>query len=255
MSKAIQYKRHLGEQQELSTHLLGDSYNNITTFKEGDPFYYTLDGGACLAYLDNDYGQYIIKTGGRTRNVYTNKTMIYDINNNTMSHIIGMNTPRYSHTCLVHPNNTFLYVLGSGAESDTYIEWLDISNYGTDKGWNEKGNIIWKDTAILISHAANARSYPYKHYIFVLGGETLDYKDDLFVDSTIWRYDIIQETLDTDETITGGVRRLDYVVYEAAHVITDTHVYLFGGKNTDGDIDTWQSQQMLSIFILLPIQL
>ena len=176
----------------------------------------------CLASV----GDWIIYT-------FFNKTYILTISDQSWSSSGNpkMLEQRWYHSCLIEPNEGYLYVIG-GAPGYNSIEKLyvnDITNI------DQYGFILLTDT---LSHSKwYIRSILYKTDIYIIGGNAAEWKT----------YDDI----DLLDTTTDSVRlwgTLSIAVGSAASIIIDSRVYVFGGMDGNDAVDSWQYFDVLSAF-------
>eukprot|EP01084_Bolivina_argentea_P217688 369551_1 len=171
-----------------------------------------------------------------TINESCNSNTVQTLNLNTLTWTMTyMNKNRWSLSCIVDPNNQYVYAIGGQKNQILGNTLSSIERYK----FNENGTWQYFPDSCLTTAAAETRSVLWQNYIFIVGGRD--------------KYNIILDTIhviDTNEdTCNLLLHRLPYAVTRTTVVTFNDVLYVFGGIRQHYSNGIWG----VNTFMFLPL--
>eukprot|EP01084_Bolivina_argentea_P133642 235871_1 len=190
-----------------------------------------VDSNSCLAsHKDLDL---LFVVGGDPDTGYnepvSDRTYVYNITSqNWTLDVPAMQTARAVHACIIHPQYNMLYVIGgqdiAKNPPNNYIksiEKIQINNI-SNQTWQFVGNMQkgWGASRAIVFHES----------ILVFGGKNL-------IVPASYSSQVYKISINPDSVHLIG--HLPYPVYGTAPIFIHNRIYLFGGGNKNGALNTW----------------
>eukprot|EP01084_Bolivina_argentea_P245847 411522_1 len=170
---------------------------------------------------------------------YAKTVEIYNISSGIwLSQIPSIQTERAGHSCLIHPIQQQLWVIGGYHYAPKTIVLHLVETISLNDMKNQK----WTYSQSLIYAVYKTVAVLYEHYIIVMGGYG---KDQINCNS---RNEIQIINCNTGNVFIAGY--LKYVVGGASGILVGDRVYLFGGWNGSAYIQTWQYLDLTADYFL-----
>eukprot|EP01084_Bolivina_argentea_P017623 32884_1 len=173
--------------------------------------------GGCLQATDE---YFFIVGGGWSSGPYLDSLQRLSLQNHNWSLLPTMNIKRGRLTCQIHPENGMLYAIGGSSDSTYYEKSIEAIHAVQAQSWQYIAGQ-------LIQGLYGTFSMVHKSSILVIAGYSGSYLD------TIQVIDI-----NTGLVTSGGT--LNYGIQTPSCIIFNNVIYVFGGNQASGPVNTFQ---------------